>query len=424
MAQSTDTEVSPSTPAEQRTHTETRSAEPPPPSRPSGFFRRRPQARMFLIVVILILLVGGFFAWRYFSSYESTDDAQVDGHLMAVSARISGYVSKVNVDDNQFVHKGDVLVEIDPRDYEVAVDQARADVATAEATARSLGIDIPVTSISTTSQVSTSEADVQNAEAGIGVAEQQLDAARAQLAQAQANDIKAQSDLGRYKLLVQKQEISQQLYDQAVATAAAQDAAVSSAKASIAAGAQQVSQARSRLAQAQATYRSSQTGPQQVASVRNRALSAEATVKAKQAALEAAELNLQYTKVLAPADGVVTKSVEVGMNVQPGQQLASVIPLNDVWVTANFKETQLKYMRPGQPVEIKADENGRTYKGHVDSIAGSSGARLSLLPPENATGNYVKVVQRVPVKIVLNPGENKDDSLRLGMSVEPKVFIK
>jgi len=424
MAQSTDTEVSPSTPAEQRAHTETRSAEPPPPSRPSSFFRRRPRARMFLIVVILILLVGGFFAWRYFSSYESTDDAQVDGHLMPVSARISGYVSKVNVDDNQYVHKGDVLVEIDPRDYEVAVDQARADVATAEATARSLGIDVPVTSISTTSEVSTSEADVENSEAGIGVAEQQLDAARAQLAQAQANDVKAQSDLGRYKLLVQKQEISQQLYDQAVATAAAQDAAVSSAKASVAAGTQQVNQARSRLAQAQATYRSSQTGPQQVASVRNRALSAEATVKAKEAALEAAELNLQYTKVLAPADGVVTKSVEVGMNVQPGQQLASVIPLNDIWVTANFKETQLKYMRPGQLVEIKADENDRTYKGHVDSIAGSSGARLSLLPPENATGNYVKVVQRVPVKIVLNPGENKDDSLRLGMSVEPKVFIK
>jgi membrane fusion protein (multidrug efflux system) len=387
-------------------------------------FRRRPQARIFLVVTILILLVGGFFAWRYFSSYESTDDAQVDGHLMPVSARISGYISKVNVDDNQRVHKGDVLVEIDPHDYEVAVDQARADVATAEATARSLGIDIPVTSISTTSQVSTSEADVQNADAGIAVALQQSDAAKAQLLQAQANDVKTQNDLVRYKQLVEKQEISQQLYDQAVAAAAAQDAAVSSAKASVAAAAQQVSQARSRLAQAQATYRSSQTGPQQVASLRARALSAEATVKAKEAALEAAELNLQYAKVLAPADGVVTKSVEVGMNVQPGQQLASVIPLNDIWVTANFKETQLKYMQPGQPVDIKADENGRTYKGHVDSIAGSSGARLSLLPPENATGNYVKVVQRVPVKIVLNPGENKDDSLRLGMSVEPKVFIK
>jgi membrane fusion protein (multidrug efflux system) len=424
MAQSTDTEVSPSPPADERARTETHSAEPPPPARPSNYFRQRPRARIFLIVAIVILLVGGFFAWRYFSSYESTDDAQVDGHLMAISARISGYISKVNVDDNQLVPKGYVIAEIDPRDYQVAVDQARADVATAVATAHSLGIDVPVTSISTTNQVSTTEADVQNADAGIGVALQQADAAQAQLLQAQANNVKAQNDLGRYKQLVEKQEISEQLYDQAVAAAAAENAAVSSAKASVAASSQQVAQARARLAQAQAAWRSSQTGPQQVASIRARALSAAATVKAKEAALEAAELNLQYTKVLAPADGVVTKNLEVGMNVQPGQQLASVIPLNDVWITANFKETQLKYMKPGQRVDVKADESGRTFKGRVDSIAGSSGARLSLLPPENATGNYVKVVQRVPVKIVLDPGENKDDSLRLGMSVEPKVFIK
>ncbi len=424
MAQSTETEVSPSPPVENRVRTENPPAGAPPPSRPSNYFRQRPRARMFLIVAIVIVLVGGFFAWRYFSSYESTDDAQVDGHLMAISARISGYISKVNVDDNQSVPQGYVIAEIDPRDYQVAVDQAQADVATAVATAHSLGIDVPVTSVSTTNQVSTTEADVQDAEAGIGVALQQADSAQAQLLQAQANNVKAQNDLGRYKLLVDKQEISEQLYDQAVAAAAADSAAVSSAKASVAASSQQVAQARARLAQAQAAYRSSQTGPQQVASSRARALSAAATVKAKEAALEAAELNLQYTKVLAPADGVVTKNLEVGMNVQPGQQLASVIPLNDIWITANFKETQLKYMKPGQRVDIKADENGRTYKGHVDSIAGSSGARLSLLPPENATGNYVKVVQRVPVKIVLDPGENKDDSLRLGMSVEPKVYIK
>src|SRR5579862_2128494 len=424
MAESTETEVSPSPPANDRARSETHSVEPPPPARPSNYFRQRPRARIFLIIAIVIVLVGAFFAWRYFSSYESTDDAQVDGHLMAISARISGYISKVNVDDNQTVPKGYVIAEIDPRDYQVAVDQARADVATAVATAHSLGIDVPVTSVSTTNQVSTTEADVQDAEAGIGVALQQADAAQAQLLQAQANNVKAQNDLARYKQLVQKQEISEQLYDQAVAAAAADSAAVSSAKASVAAAAQQVAQARARLAQAQAAYRSSQTGPQQVASIRARALSAAATVKAKEAALEAAELNLQYTKVLAPAEGVVTKNLEVGMNVQPGQQLASVIPLNNIWITANFKETQLKYMKPGQRVEIKADENGRTYKGHVDSIAGSSGARLSLLPPENATGNYVKVVQRIPVKIVLDPGEDKDDSLRLGMSVEPKVFIK
>lgn len=428
MAQRTEVEVTPNAPAENVTapaaHApETHSAEPPP-SHASEFFRQRPRVRLFLISAAIVLLVGGFFAWRYFSSYESTDDAQVDGHLMPISARISGYVLKVNVDDNQYVQAGTVLVEIDPRDYQIAVDQARAQAANAEATARSMNIDVPVTSVTTSSQLSTSEADVAQAQAGITVAQQQLDAARAQLAQAQANDVKAQNDLARYKQLVDKQEISQQMYDQAVAAAKTSSAAVIAGKADVAAAEQQVTQARARLAQAQAGWRSSQTGPQQVASISARASAAEAVAKEKQAALEMAEQNLAYTKIIAPVSGVVTKNVEVGMNVQPGQQLLSIVPLEDVWVTANFKETQLKKMKPGQPVDIKADVNGRVYKGHVDSIAGSSGARLSLLPPENATGNYVKVVQRVPVKIVLERGENADHSLRLGMSVEPKVFLK
>jgi len=397
---------------------------PPPTARASNYLKERPRARMFVIIAAIVVLVGGFLAWRYFSSYESTDDAQVDGHLMPVSARISGYVEKVNIDDNQQVPAGYVMVEIDPRDYQVAVEQAAAAAADASATAESENINVPVTGVSTTSQISSSEADVQNAQAGIAAAQQNLDAAQAQLLQAQANDVKAQNDLMRYKQLVDKQEISQQLYDQAVAAAAAGDAGVAAAKANAAAAAQQVTQAQSRLEAARAAWRTSQTGPKQVAATEARAKSASANAEAKQAALDQAKLNLTYTKILAPANGIVTKNVEVGMNVQPGQQLASLVPLDDIWITANFKETQLKYMKPGQRVEIKADVNGRTYKGHVDSIAGSSGARLSLLPPENATGNYVKVVQRVPVKIVLDPGENADHSLRLGMSVEPKVFVK
>ena len=428
MASRSDVETAPAPPAENATPpaenvSQTHSATPPS-ARGSEFFRRRPKARLYIIVAAIVLIVGGYLAWRYFSSYESTDDAQVDGHLMPLSARISGYVLKVNVDDNQYVHAGDVLVEIDPRDYQVALDQARAEASNAEATAHSLGIDVPVTTVNTTSQVSTSQADIDNAEAGIGVAAQQLDAAKAQLVQAQANDVKAQNDLVRYKQLVDKQEISQQLYDQAVAAAAASSATVTAGKSDVAAAEQQVTQAKARLAQAQAAYRYSQTGPQQVQSTREKALAAEAVAQQKEAALEQAELNLGYTKLVAPVDGVVSKSVEVGMNVQPGQQLLTIVPLNDIWITANFKETQLKYMEPGQTVKIKADVNGREYRGHVDSIAGSSGARLSLLPPENATGNYVKVVQRVPVKIVLNPGEDKDLSLRLGMSVEPKVYVK
>jgi membrane fusion protein, multidrug efflux system len=428
MAERTDTDVEvsphpPGAPAEGSLISETHSASQPP-SRPRGFLRANPRARMFLILAAVVIAVGIFFAWRYFSSYESTDDAQVDGHLMPLSSRISGYVSKVNVDDNQYVTAGTVLVEIDPKDYQVAVDQARAALEDAQAAAASLSINVPITSVSTTSQISSSQAEVISAQAGIEAAQRQYDAAGAQLEQEQANDVRAQADLVRYKQLVDKQEVSEQTYDQALATAKASTAAVAAARASASAAQQQVAQAQAKLASAQADLRNSQTGPRQVAATRSRAQSADATVKEKQAALEAAELNLQYTKIIAPVNGVITKSVEVGMNVQPGQQLMTIVPLDDVWFTANFKETQLEYMKPGQRAEIKVDANGRAYQGYVDSIASASGARTSLLPPENATGNYVKVVQRVPVKIVLDPGQNNDHYLRLGMSVEPKVFLK
>ncbi len=379
---------------------------------------------MYLAIIALVLLVAGFFTYRYFSMYESTDDAEVDGHLMPLSARITGYVIKVNVDDNQYVEAGTVLAEIDPRDYQVALDQANASLADAQATAQALNINVPIASVNSDSQVSATGADVENARAGISVAQDQFSAAKAQLDQAQANDVKAQNDLLRYKQLVEKQEISQQQYDQAVAAAKSSSDAVNAARSSAAAADQQIHQQRAKVLQAQANFRASQTGPQQVAQTRARAQSALATVQQKQAALEQAKLNLQYTKIMSPIEGVVMKDAEVGMNVQIGQQLFTVVPLSDIWVTANFKETQLKYMRPGQRAEIKVDANGRTYKAHVDSISGSSGARLSLLPPENATGNYVKVVQRIPVKIVFEPGENSDHYLRLGMSVDPKVFVK
>ena len=297
-------------------------------------------------------------------------------------------------------------------------------LADAQATAQALNINVPIASVNTDSQVSVYGSGRRKRPRGISVAQDQYDAAKAQLAESEANDVKAQNDLVRYKQLVEKQEISQQQYDQAVAAAKASSAAVASAHASATAAEQQVTQARSRLAQAEANYRNAQTGPRQVASTRARALSADATVQQKQAAVEQAQLNLQYTKIIAPVNGVVSKNAEVGMNVQPGQQLFSIVPLDEVWITANYKETQLKYMQQGQRAEIKVDANGRTYQGHVDSIAGSSGARTSLLPPENATGNYVKVVQRIPVKIVLEPGQNSDHYLRLGMSVEPKVKVK
>ena len=388
--------------------------------------RARPKRRrnMLIVVGLLVVLVGGIFLWRYLTSYESTDDAQVDAHLYPVSARISGYVIQVNVGDNQYVQQGTVLVEIDPKDYQVTVDQARANLASAEATARSLNINVPVTSVNSSSQLRFTAADVENASAAVVVAEKQLAAAHAQLEQAEANDKKAQDDLLRYKQLVDKQEVSAQIYDQAVAAAKASSASVAAANANEGAAQQAVSQARSRLVGAEANYQAAGTGPQQVASSRARALSAVADVQQKLAALEQAELNLQYTKIVAPVVGEVNKGVVVGMNVQPGQQLLTVVPLEEVWITANFKETQLRYMRPGQRVKIHVDSSGRTYKGHVDSIAGATGPLFSVLPPENATGNYVKIVQRIPVKIVLDPGENRDHQLRPGMNVEPKVYLR
>jgi membrane fusion protein (multidrug efflux system) len=410
-------------PAQQKLPAENRSASEPP-ERPQGFFATHPKAPFYLAVIALVLLVGGYFAYNYFSSYESTDDAEVDGHLQPLSARISGYITKVNVDDNQTVQAGTVLAEIDPRDYQAALDKAEADLADAIATARASNLNVPITAVNTTSQISVSKADVENAQAGITSAEQQYEVTKAQLDQARANDVKAQNDLIRYKQLVDKQEISQQQYDSAVAAAKASTATVVGAQSSAASALQQITQAKTKLAQAEANLRYAETAPRQVETTEARASSADATVKEKQAAVETATLNLSYTKIVAPVSGTVTKNAEVGMNVSPGQQLFSIVPLNEVWVTANYKETQLKNMKVGQRAVIKVDANGREYKAHVDSIANSSGARTSLLPPENATGNYVKVVQRIPVKIVLEPGQNDDLYLRLGMSVEPKVYVK
>jgi membrane fusion protein (multidrug efflux system) len=394
-------------------------------------FRTRPSRtaspgfRIAVVVALVVLLVVGIFVYRYVTSYESTDDAQVDGHINSVSARISGHVLKLNVLDNQYVEAGTVLVEIDPADYQVAYDRAKAELEDAQAAAAAAGVNVPITSVSTTSQVSATGADVASARAGITAAKQQFEAAKAQRDQAEANNVKAQNDLVRYKQLVDKQEISLQQYDQAVAAAKADAAAVEAARAMADSAQSQVTQAQDKLLQAEANWRNAQTAPQQMLVTRSRAASALAQAQQKKADLDQAQLNLQYTKIVAPVAGVVSdRTVEVGQNVAPGQELMKVIPLNDVWITANYKETQLRDMKVGQPVTVEVDANGKSYKGKVDSIAGASGARFSLLPPENATGNYVKVVQRVPVKIVLDPGENNDHYLRPGMSVDPKVWIR
>ena len=391
-----------------------------PPARRNAKTRRN----IVILIVVLVVLVGGVFLWRYLSSYESTDDAQADVHLYPVSARISGYVVKVNVDDNQWVEKGTVLVEIDPKDYEVAVAQAQANLGNAEATAQSLNITVPITSVNSSSQLKSTASDITNTNAGIIAAQRQLAAAQAQVEEARANDVKVQDDLKRYKLLVDKKEVAEQVYDQALAAAKSSTAAVAAAIANESAAQQFVEQAQSRQVQAEANHQYAETGPQQVSSSKARARAAIADVEEKRALLEQAQLNLGYTKIVAPVSGEVNKTVVVGLNVQAGQQLLTVVPLDEVWITANFKETQLRHMRVGQKADIHIDSSGRTLKGHVDSIAGATGPLFSLLPPENATGNYVKIVQRIPVKIVLEPGENHERQLRPGMNVVPDVYLQ
>jgi membrane fusion protein (multidrug efflux system) len=287
-----------------------------------------------------------------------------------------------------------------------------------------MNLDVPITTVNTSSQLKFAASGVEDAGAAIAATEKQVAAAQAQLDAAEANDVKAQDDLRRYKALVDKQEVADQVYDQALAAAKASTASVAAARNNEAAAEQAVHQARSRLGQSEANQRAAETGPQQVTLTQARARAAIADVQQKRAALEQAQLNLQYTQIVAPISGEVNKTVVVGLNVQAGQQLLTVVPLDEVWITANFKETELREMKVGQKSAIHVDSTGRTFRGHVDSIAGATGPLFSLLPPENATGNYVKIVQRIPVKIVLEPGENQDRQLRPGMNVVPDVYVR
>jgi membrane fusion protein (multidrug efflux system) len=399
------------------------------------------QKRGFRIGVgIAVLAVIGIAVWYVVTAgRESTDDAQVEAHVTQIAARVGGTVQHVMVADNQQVEAGAVLVEIDPRDYQVAVDKAQAELADAEATAIAASSNVPITSASTASNVTTAQGGITQAQGGVTGAERELDAAHARLATAQArlreadaNAAKTARDVERLKGLVAKDEISQQQYDATVAAADAQKAASDSARSQITEAEAGIRVAESKLVQAnageqqaRAELRTAETGPQEVAATKAKAASAEARVQTAKANLAQAELNLQYATVKAPAKGIVSrKSVEPGQTVQAGQPLLAIIPLETVWVTANFKETQLRDLRPGQKATVSVDAYGREFNGHVESIAAATGARFSLLPPENATGNYVKVVQRVPVKIVLDEGQNAEQLLRPGMSVVPTVYTR
>jgi len=399
------------------------------------------QPRVRIGILIVVLIIGGVVAWLWITAgHESTDDAQIDSHVTQVAARVGGTITKVLVDDNQTVDAGAVLVELDPRDYQVAVDKMRAELADAEASALAAQSTVPITSATATSNVTTARGGVTQAQSGVAAAEKEVEAARARLVtaharlrEAEANATKAARDVERLRGLLAKDEVSQQQFDTTSAAADAQRAAADSARSQVAeadAGIRvaesKLTQARAGEQQAHAELQSAQTAPSQIAATRARASSAEAHVQTARANLAQAELNLQYAVVKAPVRGVVSKKgINVGQVVQPGQPLLAVVQLDQVWVTANFKETQLKDMRAGQRAAVDVDAlGGRDFKGKVDSLAGATGARFSLLPPENATGNFVKVVQRVPVKIVLDAGQDPEHLLRPGMSVNATVYTK
>ncbi len=399
---------------------------------------QQPRVRLIIGVVLLLILGAGLWAWST-SGREVTDDAQVDAHVTQLAARVSGTVTKVAVDDNQLVEAGTLLVQLDPGDYQVAVDKARAELADAEASAIAAESTVPITSTTAASNVTTARGGVSQAQSGVAASEKEIEAARARLVSAQArlreaeaNAAKSARDVERLKGLLAKDEVSQQMFDATSATAEAQKATVDSARSQVAEAEAGIRVAESKLAQskagedsARAEMQTAQTGPSQVAATKARASAAEARAQQMRAALAQAELNLQYTTVKAPVRGIVSKKgINPGQVVQGGQPLLAIVQVDDIWVTANYKETQLKEMRAGQRATITVDAYGKEYKGKVDSIAGATGARFSLLPPENATGNFVKVVQRVPVKIVLDPGQDPEHLLRPGMSVTPTVFLK
>jgi membrane fusion protein, multidrug efflux system len=390
---------------------------------------KKGRRRVIVIAVVALLAIAAvFFYWR--STYsEDTDDAQVDGNLYQVSARVAGQVIHVDVQEQQKVNAGDPIAEIDPRDFEVAVEQAQANLANAQADYESARVNVPITSVTTHTDVLTSGSDVQGNEAAVSQSEAQVLAANQRIEQAKANALKAQLDVDRYTPLVKNDVISKQQFDQAIATATADQAALNEAQRNANAAQEQVRQARARLATSLSQQnQSQQNAPRQVAVQRAREAAALAAVQQAQARLDQAKLNLGYTKITAPTTGIVSrKTVVVGVNLSVGQSLLTIVPLEDLWVTANFKETQLKEMRTGQPVEISVDAlGGRKFDGYIKQIGGATGSSLSLFPPENATGNYVKVVQRIPVRINFKDVQQQDkkQELRIGMSVVPKVKVK
>jgi membrane fusion protein (multidrug efflux system) len=387
--------------------------------------RGRGRAFLIFFVILGLVAIGGLLFWLHARQFETTDDAQVDAHLNAISSRIDGTIIRVYVEDNQTVKAGDPLIDLDPRDYQVSLDQALAQLAQARSMVFAQQPNVPLTEVENVTHISTGEADVATAQAALAAAERDRESYAAKLAEAEANAARARADLGRYKQLIAKEEVSQQEYDQVAASANAQQAVVARSRADLEVAAQVIDQRRAQLAQVQSKLaQSRRSAPQQIALRRAAVASEEASAKTAQVQVEQARLNLGYTKIAAPVSGIAMKrSAEVGAHVAAGQQLLTIAQIDDVWVTANFKETQLRNIRPQQPAKLHVDSLDRDFDGYVENVGGSTGAVSSVLPPENATGNYVKIVQRIPVRLRFKKNQKGLELLRPGMSVEPEVRI-
>jgi membrane fusion protein (multidrug efflux system) len=400
---------------------------PPAPEKKPEPPATRGRGKAFLIFFVFLLIGAGVGLYFYLQSreFETTDDAEVEAHLSSISSRVDGAITRVYVDDNQIVKQGDPLVDLDPRDFQVAIDQAKAQVAQAQSQVVAMRPNIPITQVENVSNITGAEADVANAEAAVGVAERDRESAAARLSEAEANAAKAHSDLERYTLLIKNEEVSKQEFDQVAAAAKAQDAAVAANRAAVQSAGRTVEQRQAQLAQVKTRltqYRNN--APAQVAIRQANVESQQANEQNARALLEQAQLKLSYTKIVAPAAGIILKrSAESGERINAGQQLMMIAQIGDLWVTADFKETQMHNIHPGQSARIHVDALRQDFEGYVETIGGSTGAMASVLPPENATGNYVKVVQRIPVRLRFKPNQNGLDRLRPGMSVEPDVRI-
>ncbi len=397
-----------------------------PNSGQEGQEGKRKSMLVIFAVVLVIAAAGGLLYWLHARHYEDTDDAQIDGNLSPIGTRIDGTVVKVYVQNNQVVKVGDPLVDLDPRDNQVTVDQLRAQLAQARSQLAGERPSVPITEVENSTNILGAEADVAAAEAEVATAERDRDQAEAQVLQQEAVNERAQSDLKRYTILAVKQEISKIDFDQSDSNAKQQAADLLAVRAALLAAARTVDQRKAQLDQARSKLVQNEKNAAPQLSIRHASVDQQrANLQTAESQLEQAQLNLSYAKIVAPVSGIVMKRfAQVGARVNAAQQLLTISEVGDLWVTANFKETQLLYMRPGQHASIHVDSLDRDFTGSVDTIGGATGSIASTLPPENATGNYVKVVQRIPVRIALNPNQDGLDMLRPGMSAEPNVHVQ